>query len=87
MVFIVYFPITFRPEPLGYVIIPIITNGNMAKGFGACMDCDVYHGMDYDRTGGFGNQSGIVDRISIIDHRENAPGSDQVRDKIRKPSP
>jgi len=43
--------------------------------------------LDYDRTGGFGNQSGIVDRINMIDHRENAPGSDQVRDKIRKPSP
>jgi hypothetical protein len=30
---------------------------------------------------------GIVDRISMIDHQENVPGSDQVRDKIRKPSP
>jgi hypothetical protein len=27
----------------------------MAKGFGACVYCDVYHGMDYDITEGFGN--------------------------------
>ena len=62
MVFIVYFPITFRPEPLGYVITPIITNGDMAKGFGACVYCDVYHGMDYDITEGFGNHPWIVDQ-------------------------
>jgi hypothetical protein len=43
--------------------------------------------LDYDRTGGFGNRPGIVDRISILYHQENAPGSDQVRDKIRKPFP
>jgi hypothetical protein len=38
----------------------------MAKGFGACVYCDVYHGMECNRTEGFGNHLGMTHRIGRV---------------------